>query len=253
MKRNNSAEKIDYLSICSPNFLHDAHIRLALRLGANAICEKPIVINPWNLDLLQELENESKKKVYTILQLRSHPSLIKLKEKYNSENSAKKKNVNLTYITSRGSWYHHSWKGNSSNSGGIATNIGVHFFDLLCWLFGNMQDQQVHLSENTKMSGFLELQNANVNWYLSIDANDLPANAKEKGKTTFRSIKIDEEEVEFTDGFTDLHTKVYDDILNGKGFGIEDARTSIEIVHKIRNSKISTNREYFHPLLLNKF
>jgi UDP-N-acetyl-2-amino-2-deoxyglucuronate dehydrogenase len=248
-KRQSHEDKIDYLTVCSPNHLHDSHIRLALRLGADAICEKPLVLNPWNLDLLEELENESGKKVYTVLQLRVHPSLIKLKEKNSLNKSNTKKNIVLTYITSRGSWYHHSWKGDITNSGGIATNIGVHFFDLLSWLFGDVQNYQVYLSNNYKMSGFLELENANVKWYLSIDSNDLPVTVKEKGKTTYRSIKIDDEEIEFTDGFTDLHTKIYKNILAGNGYGIKEARNSIETVYKIRNSSISTSRENLHPFL----
>lgn len=251
IRRNNTNEKIDYLSICSPNHLHDAHIRLALRLGANAICEKPIVLNPWNLDLLQELEKESGKKVYTVLQLRVHPSLISLKEKIESNHFEGKKEIQLSYITSRGSWYHHSWKGDLANSGGIATNIGVHFFDLLSWLFGSMQNYEVHFSNNYKMSGYLELEKANVKWFLSIDRNDLPEEIKDK-KSTFRSIKIENQEIEFTEGFTDLHTKVYENILEGKGYGIEDARNSIEIVHKIRNSALTKNIENYHPILLNQ-
>ncbi|MCB9248549.1 MAG: Gfo/Idh/MocA family oxidoreductase [Ignavibacteriales bacterium] len=250
IKRTNNNHGIDYLTICSPNHLHDAHIRLALRLGANAICEKPIVLNPWNLDLLQELEQESGKKVYTVLQLRVHPSLVKLKEKILTEKIKTKKDITLTYITSRGSWYHHSWKGNLTNSGGIATNIGVHFFDLLSWLFGDLQNQQVHFSNSNKIGGFLELQNANVKWFLSIDKNDLPENVKQKNQPTYRSIKIDGEEIEFTGGFTDLHTTVYQEIIDGKGFGINDARNSIETVYKIRNSEITNNLDNAHPILL---
>lgn len=251
IKRKNNFDKIDYLSICSPNHLHDAHIRLALRLGADAICEKPIVLNPWNLDLLQELEKESGNKVYTVLQLRVHPSLIKLKEKIQKESSEKKKEILLTYITSRGSWYHHSWKGNLTNSGGIATNIGVHFFDLLSWLFGKFKGFELHFSSDTLMSGFLELEKANVKWFLSIDRSDLPEEAKGK-KTTYRSIQIDGEEIEFTEGFTDLHTKVYQNILDGKGYGIDDARNSIEIVYEIRNSAVTNKKENYHPILLNR-
>lgn len=251
IKRKNNFDKIDYLSICSPNHLHDAHIRLALRLGADAICEKPIVLNPWNLDLLQELEKESGNKVYTVLQLRVHPSLIKLKEKIQKESSEKKKEILLTYITSRGSWYHHSWKGNLTNSGGIATNIGVHFFDLLSWLFGKFKGFELHFSSDTLMSGFLELERANVKWFLSIDRSDLPEEAKGK-KTTYRSIQIDGEEIEFTEGFTDLHTKVYQNILDGKGYGIDDARNSIEIVYEIRNSAVTNKKENYHPILLNR-
>jgi UDP-N-acetyl-2-amino-2-deoxyglucuronate dehydrogenase len=227
---------IDYLSICSPNYLHDAHIRLALRLGADAICEKPLVINPWNIDALQELESETGKKIYTVLQLRVHPALRALQEKYSSETPRRKHEVVLTYITSRGSWYLNSWKGNVERSGGLATNIGIHFFDLLIWLFGKIESVEVHHSEPTKVAGYLELEYASVKWYLSIDNKDLPQSAREKGKMTFRSIDIDGNEVEFTEGFTDLHTEVYRDILAGKGFSAEDARQSIVCANMIRNA-----------------
>lgn len=246
LRRTSFQDKIDYLSICSPNHLHDAHIRLALRLGASAICEKPLVLNPWNLDALQELESESGCSVYTILQLRVHPSIIKMKNKLRAENS-KKHNVTLTYITSRGIWYKYSWKGDNNKSGGIATNIGIHFFDLLMWLFGKAVRSEVHLSLENKMSGFIELNNANVNWFLSIDRNDLPEDLATQGKTTFRSIKVDDEELEFTDGFTELHTKVYHETLAGRGFGIETARLSVEFVYNLRKEKIKTNPDIIHP------
>ncbi|MCK5087842.1 MAG: Gfo/Idh/MocA family oxidoreductase [Melioribacteraceae bacterium] len=249
LKRSSEEQSIDYLSICSPNHLHDAHIRLALRVGADAICEKPIVLNPWNLDLLQELENETGKKVFTILQLRVHPSLIELKEKISKSNSKKKHDVCLTYITSRGPWYHFSWKGDSKKSGGVGTNIGIHFFDLLIWLFGNVQSSKVHLNNHDKMSGFIELENAYVKWFLSIDKNDLPKEAISKSKPTYRSIKIDDEEVEFTEGFTDLHTKVYEKTLAGNGFGIADAKPSVELAYNIRNADISNDTETIHPFL----
>ncbi len=249
LKRSSEEQAIDYLSICSPNHLHDAHIRLALRVGADAICEKPIVLNPWNLDLLQELENETGKKVFTILQLRVHPSLIELKEKISKSNSKKKHDVCLTYITSRGPWYHFSWKGDSKKSGGVGTNIGIHFFDLLIWLFGNVQSSKVHLNNHDKMSGFIELENAYVKWFLSIDKNDLPKEAISKSKPTYRSIKIDDEEVEFTEGFTDLHTKVYEKTLAGNGFGIADAKPSVELAYNIRNADISNDTETIHPFL----
>lgn len=250
IRRESSEEKIDYLSICSPNHLHDAHIRLALRSGADAICEKPLVLNPWNLDALQELEKEYEKRVYTILQLRVHPALIEKKEALKTSNSKKHK-VDLTYITSRGSWYDFSWKGDHQKSGGVATNIGIHFFDLLIWYFGKVISSELHLSDDRKMSGFLELENANVKWYLSIDDRDLPKQVIETGQRTYRSIKIDGEELEFTKGFTDLHTVVYERTISGKGFGIEDARQSIELVHNIRNAKIkgSINNEKLHPML----
>lgn len=239
LRRMNSHNKVDYLSICSPNNLHDAHIRLALRVEADAICEKPLVLNPWNLDLLEELEAESGKRVYTILQLRVHESIIRLKEELakSFNNTGRKKQVTLTYITSRGPWYRYSWKGSIERSGGVATNIGVHFFDLLLWLFGKAADQLVYLSEYDRMSGFIELEHADVNWFLSINRKDLPEAAKQNGRSTYRSIKIDGEEIEFTDGFTELHTRVYEQILAGKGYGISDARSSIELVHKLRNAK----------------
>lgn len=252
LKRDKSKQPVDYLSICSPNHLHDAHIRLALRVGADAICEKPIVLNPWNLDLLQELEKETGKRVYTILQLRVHPSLIALKEKISNDKSDRKYEVNLTYITSRGPWYDFSWKGDPSKSGGVATNIGVHFFDLLIWLFGEVETTKVHLNEKDKMSGFVEFKNATVKWYLSIDRNDLPEDVVAQGKPTFRSIKIDNEEIEFTEGFTDLHTRVYERTLSGNGFGIDIARPSIQLVYKIRNENLSADRETMHPILLKK-
>ncbi|HPO61927.1 MAG TPA: Gfo/Idh/MocA family oxidoreductase, partial [Candidatus Kapabacteria bacterium] len=216
LHRSNNNKRIDYLSICAPNHLHDAHIRLALRLDADAICEKPLVIKPSNLNYLKELEEETGRKVYNILQLRVHPSIVSLKKKILSEKNKTKRNVVLTYITSRGLWYNYSWKGNIEKSGGVATNIGIHFFDMLMWLFGKEQSSTVFLSEPNKMSGYMELENANVRWFLSIDKNDLPKEAVESGKTTFRSIKIDDEELEFTGGFTDLHTLVYKDIIAGR-------------------------------------
>lgn len=245
LRRTNSPDKVDFISICSPNNLHDAHIRLALRVGADAICEKPLVLNPWNLDALEELEQESGKRVYTILQLRVHPSLVKLKneiEKVLLKDSNTKFNVELNYITARGIWYDYSWKGNKEKSGGVATNIGVHFFDLLIWLFGQPKHSQVIESKFRSAKGELELKHANVKWFLSINFNDLPVeikktneNSPEKQITTYRSIKINNKEIEFTEGFTNLHTVVYKETLTGKGFGIQDARPAIELVYKIRN------------------
>ena len=234
LRRNSVETTIDYLTICSPNNLHDAHIRLALRLGADAICEKPLVLNPWNLDQLQELENETGKKIYTILQLRTHPSIIELKNKIESAEPNKKYNINLSYITSRGPWYHYSWKGNEAKSGGIGTNIGIHFFDMLIWLFGKVESYNVSMRKPDKMKGTIELENANVNWFLSIDQNDLPQSAKNVGQPTYRSITIDGEEIEFSGGFADLHTIVYKEILEGNGFTIEDARPAIQLAHDIR-------------------
>ena len=254
LKRNMPGEKIDYLSICSPNNLHDAHIRLALRLGANAICEKPLVINPWNLDVLKELEEESASKVFTVLQLRLLPSLIKLKKELLAKRNSKKYDVELTYITPRGLWYSYSWKGNLERSGGVSTNIGIHFFDLLLWLFGNEQKCEVHISNSSRSGGFIELENANIKWFLSLNKNDIPAHAKESN-STFRSITVDNEEIEFSTGFTDLHTRVYENILDGNGYGIEDVRASIELAYKIRNAAPVKNSDYLHPIvkqLLNK-
>lgn len=248
LRRSESGAGIDYLTICSPNYLHDAHIRLALRVGADAICEKPLVLNPWNLDILQELEADYGKSIYTVLQLRVHPAMLELKKKQENAPSSGKPHIELSYITSRGQWYHYSWKGDVRKSGGIATNIGIHFFDLLIWLFGGVQAKELHLHRSDKMSGFLELENATVSWYLSIDRNDLPAQAKKDNKPTYRSITIDGKEIEFSGGFTDLHTRVYQHILEGAAHGIEAARPSIELVYSLRNMKEKTGDGLVHPL-----
>ena len=224
------------MSICSPNYLHDSHIRFAMRSGANAICEKPLVLNPWNIEPLREIEAEYGKRIYNILQLRLHPALIELKKKIDADRSGKIHDIELTYITSRGNWYFASWKGDIQKSGGITTNIGIHFFDMLTWIFGGVNNLTVHMLENNKASGYLELEKARVKWYLSIDYNDLPDAIKEKGARTFRSIMLDNNEIEFSEGFTDLHTRSYEEILSGNGFGLDDAELSIEIVHQIRNS-----------------
>ncbi len=247
LRRGPSADRVDYVSVCSPNYLHDAHIRLALRVGADVICEKPLVINPWNLDALVELERETGRRVQTVLQLRLHPSLIALKEQLSA--GPHHHTVALTYVTSRGHWYDVSWKGSADRSGGIATNIGIHFFDLLLWLFGGVTDSDVHLSESTRMAGHLELERATVRWFLSTDRTDLPFVPEPGGRTTFRSIAVDGEEVEFTDGFADLHTRVYERVLAGHGFGITDARPSIELAHQIRHAKVTTPRISPHPML----
>ncbi|SMO55726.1 UDP-N-acetyl-2-amino-2-deoxyglucuronate dehydrogenase [Balnearium lithotrophicum] len=247
--------KIDYVSICSPNYLHDAHIRFALRNGADAICEKPLVLNPWNLDALSDIEEETGKRVYNILQLRVHPSILELKKRVEEEypKRDKKYNIDLTYITSRGKWYFISWKGDLNKSGGVATNIGIHFFDMLIWIFGNVQHQEVHYSEPLrKMTGYIELERANVRWFLSVDRKDLPEEIKQKGQRTYRSITFDGEEIEFSGGFTDLHTVVYQNILDGNGFGIEEARPSIELVYRIRNIKPVGFNERAHPLAVEK-
>lgn len=247
LRRLSENERIHFVSICSPNFLHDAHIRFALRIGANAICEKPLVLNPWNVDALKLNEEESGKRVFTILQLRVHPAILALRQKISG--SKEKRKIELTYITSRGSWYLNSWKGQIEKSGGIATNIGIHFFDMLIWLFGSVIRSEVHLNESNKMAGFFELENAQVKWFLSIDHQDLPQEIKSKGQPTFRFITIDGQKIEFSEGFTDLHTLVYQEILKGNGYGLLDAKPSIELVHKIRTSETVSGGEKRHPFL----
>jgi len=247
--RRNGKGRIDYVSICSPNYLHDSHIRLALRNNCDAICEKPIALNPWNLDALAEIERENEKRIYNILQLRYHPSIIKLKKEIDSGPKDKIHDIDLTYITSRGKWYHRSWKGELSKSGGIATNIGVHFFDMLTWIFGKTEENIVHLLTEDKAAGFLRLKNARVRWLLSLDSDNLPDEVKKSGQKTFRSITIDGKEIEFSGGFTDLHTETYKEILKGNGFGLDDARPSIETVFTIRNSKPVGLKGDYHPFL----
>jgi len=250
LRRQGGDKCIHYTSICSPNYLHDAHVRFALRIGADAICEKPLVLNPWNLDALAELERESGKRIFNVLQLRVHPSIMALREKIRQAPAGKKYAIDLTYITSRGNWYFASWKGDISKSGGIATNIGVHFFDMLIWIFGGVQHHEVHRAGDSKMAGFLELEKAQVRWFLSVGSEDLPAEAAKGGKTTYRSITIDGEELEFSGGFTDLHTVVYREILAGRGFGIEEARPSIDLVYKLRNTVPARNAgSPGHPFL----
>lgn len=247
LRRQSPAFPVNYVTICSPNYLHDAHVRFAFRSGANAICEKPLVLSPWNLDGLQEIEQATGKKVFNILQLRLHPSLIALKAKIDAAKSDTKYEVDLSYITSRGNWYLSSWKGDEAKSGGIATNIGVHFFDMLHWLFGGLQHNELHLYAPQKASGYLEYENARVRWYLSIDENDLPETCKTEGQRTYRSITIDGAEIEFSTGFTDLHTQSYQKVLAGDGFGSEETRTAIQTVHDIRNSKVNTSPSVLHP------
>ena len=247
--RRGITNKIDYVSICSPNYLHDAHIRLALRNQAHAICEKPIVLNPWNVDALNEIEQETGKNIYTILQLRLHPSIIALKKKIEESPAGKVYDIDLSYITSRGKWYFISWKGDIEKSGGVATNIGVHFFDMLSWIFGDVEQQTVHVLEPSRAAGFLRLKKARVRWFLSIDEKDLPEIAVQNGKRTFRCLSISGEEFEFSDGFTDLHTTSYRDILSGGGFRLNDARNSIKTVYEIRNSKPVGITGDYHPLL----
>jgi UDP-N-acetyl-2-amino-2-deoxyglucuronate dehydrogenase len=235
-KLKRSGIQTDYVTVCSPNYLHDAHIRFGLRIGADVICEKPLVLNPWNIDALMEIEKETGKRIFTILQLRLHPAIIALREKVQKNPVNKKYKVNLKYITSRGHWYHISWKGDIQKSGGIATNIGIHFFDMLIWIFGDAQTSEVHQHTSETASGKLELEKAEVDWFLSIDSNTLPVEIKQAGKRTFRSLTIDDDEFEFSDGFTELHTRSYEEILKGNGFPIEENRKSIELVHKIRES-----------------
>lgn len=248
-KLRREGTKVDYISICSPNYLHDSHIRFALRSGAHAICEKPLVLNPWNYDGLSEFEKETGRKVFNVLQLRLHPSIVALKEKVQSEPKGRIHDIVLTYITSRGNWYHYSWKGSIQKSGGIATNIGIHFFDMLIWIFGDIKKNVTHLLECNKASGFLEMEKARVKWYLSVDFQDLPEEIKKKGQRTFRSITIDGEDIEFSEGFADLHTETYRQILNGNGFRLEESKKSIEVVYDIRNAKPAGKSPESHPLL----
>ncbi|RMF20971.1 MAG: gfo/Idh/MocA family oxidoreductase, partial [Bacteroidetes bacterium] len=236
-KLKRQGRRLDYLSICSPNYLHDAHIRFGLRLGADVICEKPLVLNPWNVEALREMEQETGRRVYTILQLRLHPALLELREKLQREQDGKIHDVKLTYITSRGKWYYTSWKGDTAKSGGIATNIGIHFFDMLTWLFGPVQGNTVHVHTHDRAAGHLDLERARVRWFLSIDYDTIPDAVKATGARTFRSITVDGQEIEFSGGFTDLHTLSYRAILEGKGFGIEEAATAIRIVHDIRTAQ----------------
>lgn len=233
LKRKGTA--IDFITICSPNYLHDAHVRFGLRIGASVICEKPIALNPWNVEALAELEKEYLGKVYNILQLRLHPAVIALKKQVEEGPEGKVYDIDLQYFTSRGKWYHISWKGNMEKSGGIATNIGVHFFDMLLWIFGEVKKNEVIEHSGKKASGKLLLEKARVNWVLSVDANELPEKVKERGDTTYRCLKIGEQEFEFSGGFTDLHTRSYEDILSGGGFGISEAKAAIELVCDIRN------------------
>jgi UDP-N-acetyl-2-amino-2-deoxyglucuronate dehydrogenase len=236
LRRAGDEQRAHFVSICSPNYLHDAHVRLALRLKAHAICEKPLVISPWNIDALGELEAETGCRVYNILQLRLLEPLVALKKRLESERATNKADVCLSYVTRRGPWYHVSWKGQPEKSGGVSMNIGIHFFDLLLWLFGKVERHELHLSASDKMAGYLELERAQVRWFLSVDQRDLPEGYLAQGKSAFRSLTMNGEEIEFSEGFTDLHTRVYDDILKGGGFGLQEAKPAIELVHKVRTS-----------------
>ncbi|MFC2112562.1 Gfo/Idh/MocA family oxidoreductase [Bacteroidota bacterium] len=248
-KLRREGTKVDYIAICSPNYLHDAHIRFALRSGAHAICEKPLVLNPWNFDGLEEFEKETGRKVFNVLQLRLHPSIIKLREQIKNGPKDKIYDIELTYITSRGNWYHYSWKGDEQKSGGVATNIGIHFFDMLIWIFGDIRKNETNVLECNRASGCLKLEQANVRWYLSVDYDDLPEKIKKKGQRIFRRIIIDEDEIEFSDGFANLHTQTYQQIIDGRGFGLIESKKSIEVVYEIRNADPVGKTEDCHPLL----
>ena len=244
-----TAHPIEYTSICSPNFLHAKHIQSALNNQTFAICEKPLVLYPEEIEAIEKTQRETGKKVFNILQLRLHPTIIALREKVKKAPADKIFDIDLTYITSRGKWYYKSWKGDLKKSGGIATNIGIHFFDMLQWIFGEVQQSTVHLYDANKAAGFLQLKNARVRWYLSLDYNDIPQEAKDKGMRTYRSITVENEEIEFSGGFTDLHTQTYQHILNGNGFGLEDAKTCILLTHDIRNTKPIGAVGDFHPMV----
>lgn len=249
LRRAGAGNQAEFVSICSPNYLHDSHVRFALRSGTDAICEKPVVLNPWNIDALQEFEHDTGNKVNTILQLRLHNDIRSLRDTVIAENRTTKHEVDLTYITSRGQWYVHSWKGDIKRSGGIATNIGVHFFDMLYYIFGPLQDNFVHYSSDTKAGGYLEYQNARVRWFLSVDAADLPQDAVNSGRRTHRSIVVDGTELEFSDGFGDLHNRSYEKILAGQGFGLEDNRVATQAVAHIRTGKLEQDKGDHHSMV----
>ena len=247
--RRKHGTAVDYISICSPNYLHDAHCRFALRIGADAICEKPLVLNPWNVDALAELESESGRNIYTILQLRLHPAIVELKQAIAAGPRDRIHDIDLTYITSRGPWYQVSWKGDVHKSGGIATNIGIHFFDMLLWIFGGVKANVVHRFETTAAAGYLELERARGRWFLSLDRNDLPAEVRQAGQSTYRSITVDDKELEFSGGFADLHIQSYEAILAGRGFGLSEVRPSIEVVADIRSAPVRQDAGQCHPYL----
>lgn len=249
LKRLKAGKQIDYVSIASPNYLHDSHMRFALRSGANAICEKPLVLNPWNIDGLKEIEADNGKKICTILQLRLHPAIIALKEKVAQNKSLKKYDLDLSYITSRGHWYSQSWKADIKKSGGIATNIGIHFFDMLYFVFGALQSNIVHHCTDTNAAGYLEYEKARVRWFLSVNVDDIPARQRLNGQRTYRSILLNKQEIEFSEGFTDLHTRSYEEILAGRGFGLEENRVAIETVATIRKAKPLGMMGEYHPFL----
>ncbi len=243
-------EPLDYVTVCTPNYLHDAHIRFGLRVGAHVICEKPLMLTPRNIKALHQLEEESGKRIHTILQLRLHPAIQQLKKMVDRSPKGKIYDVDLTYITSRGNWYYTSWKGSLEKSGGIATNIGIHFFDMLSWIFGEVRENIVHIHTHDRAAGFMELEKARIKWFLSINYDTLPESVKERGMRTFRSITIDDKEVEFSQGFTDLHTRSYEAIIDGHGYGLHDAEKAIKIAYDIRNERPVGITDSFHPLAL---
>lgn len=249
LRRQGDGHRVDYVSVCSPNYLHDSHVRMALRVGANAICEKPLVISPWNIDALQEIEAEGSGRVFNVLQLRLLPSLIALREQLASSRVKEKADICLSYITRRGAWYNVSWKGMPAKSGGVAMNIGIHFFDLLLWLFGECEHSETHLAQSNRMSGLLRLERANVRWFLSTDVNDLPQDVVDAKGYAFRSMTYNDQEIEFSAGFKDLHTRVYEDILSGGGFGLEHARPAITLAHLISRSPEVAATGLRHPLV----
>jgi UDP-N-acetyl-2-amino-2-deoxyglucuronate dehydrogenase len=251
LRRRNDENRIDYVSICTPNYLHDAHMRFGLRSGCDVICEKPLVLNPWNIDGVQEIERDTGHTVSTILQLRVHPSIIALRDKVRSARHDTKHEVDLSYVTARGHWYLQSWKGDARKSGGIATNIGVHFFDMLYFIFGDLQQNVVHYASDTKNAGYLEYEHARVRWFLSVDHSDVPAAQRLAGQRTYRSITVDGEEIEFSGGFADLHTRSYEQILAGNGYGLETNRTAITAVSAIRNARPVGLVGEYHPFLKN--
>ena len=248
-RREGTANAVDYVSICSPNYLHDAHVRLALRVNAHAICEKPLVINPWNLDQLQALEQEYATRIWTVLQLRHLPALLALKEQIRQNPPPTKKDVVLSYITRRGRWYHNSWKGSEEKSGGLAMNIGIHLFDMMLWVFGPVSHLEIHARDHERVSGVMQLEHANVRWFLSIDERDLPDHVQAEGGHAYRSLLIDDEAIEFSTGFRDLHTTVYQETLAGRGYGIEDARASIELAYRVRTQSVIRPHDSVHPAL----
>lgn len=251
-KLKREGKQLDYVSICSPNYLHDAHCRFGLRHGADVICEKPIVLNPWNIDALEEIEKETGRNIYNILQLRLHPSVIELKKKIEAAPKDKIFDIDLTYLTSRGHWYYTSWKGDVDKSGGIASNIGVHFYDMLMWIFGSVKQNIVHIHTHDRAAGYLELERARVRWFLSINYNVIPEHIKATGARTYRALMIEDQEFEFSGGFTELHTRSYEDVLSGGGFRIGAARKAIELVHDIRHKTPVGVLGDYHPMAKGK-